>query len=69
MAEIAVFVCHGCRKGENYMELLKRRSRHTRRETKVSKELADVRARRKAFLGEVYDFSDPYWGVRYLEGD
>ena len=21
------------------------------------------------FLGEVYDFSDPYWRVNYLEGD
>ena len=69
MVEIAVFVCQGCQKRENYRKLPKRRSRHTRRETKVRKELADVRGRRKVFLGEVYDFSDPCWRVRYLEGD
>ena len=68
MAETAVFVCQGQR-GKNYRKLLKRRSRHTRRETKAGKELADVRGRRKVFLGEVYDFSDPCWRVRYLEGD
>ena len=56
-------------KGESYRKLLKRRSRHTRRETKVRNEWADVRGRRKVFLGEIYDFSDPYWGARYLEGD
>ena len=68
MAEIAVFVGQGCQKGES-RNLSKRRSRHTRRETKVRKEWADVRGRRKVFLGEVYDFSDPCWRVRYLEGD
>ena len=29
------------------------------KETKVRKELADIRGRRKVFLGEVYDISDP----------
>ena len=66
---IAVFVCQGCHQGENYRELLKRGSRHTRRDTNVRKELADVRGRRNVYLGEVYDFSNPYWRVRYLEAD
>ena len=69
MAEIAVFVCEGCQKRESYRKLSKRRSRHTRRETKDMKEWADVRDRRKVFLGEIYDFSDPCWRARYLEGD
>ena len=30
------------------------------KETKVRREFADVRGRRKVFLREVYDFSDPY---------
>ena len=68
MAEIAVFVGQGCQKGES-RNLSKRRSRHTRRETKVRKEWADVRGRRKVFLGEVYDSSDPYWRVRCPGGD
>ena len=37
--------------------------------TKVGKQFADIRGRRKVFLGEVYDFSDPCWRARYLEGD
>ena len=39
------------------------------KETKVRRELAEVRGRRNVFLGEVYYFSDPYWGVRNPEGD
>ena len=69
MVEIAVFVCQGCQKRENYRKLPKRRSRHTRRETKVRKEWADVRGQREVFLGEVYDLSDPYRRARYLEGE
>ena len=68
MAEIVVFVCQRCQIGENYRKFLKRRSRHTRIDTKVRKELADVRGRRNVFLGKVYDFNDPYWRVRHLEG-
>ena len=64
-----LIILQGCPKWENYRKLLTRRSRHTRRETKVRKELADVRGRRKVFLGEVYDFSDRYWRVRYPDGD
>ena len=39
------------------------------KETKARRELADVRGRRKVFLGEVYDSSDPYWRVRCPGGD
>ena len=39
------------------------------KEIKVRKELADIRGRRKAFSGEVYDFSYPYWRSRYPDGD
>ena len=38
-------------------------------ETKVRRELADVRGRRTVLFGEVYDFNDPYWWVRYPDGD
>ena len=31
--------------------------------------MADIRGRRKAFMGEVYVFGDPYWRVRYPDGD
>ena len=31
--------------------------------------MADIRGQIKVFLGEVYDFSDPYWRVRYPDGD
>ena len=34
--------------------------RHTRKTPKVRRELADIRGRRKVFLGEVHDFSDLY---------
>ena len=37
--------------------------------TKVRREFADIRGRRKVFVGEVYDFSNPYWRVRYPDGD
>ena len=30
------------------------------KDTKVRRELADIRGRRKVFLGEVHDFSDLY---------
>ena len=69
LVKIAVFVGQGRQKRESYKQLSKKRSRHTRRETKVRKELADVRGQRKVFLGEVYDFSDTYWRVRYRGGD
>ena len=58
MAEIAVFVCEGCQKRESYRKLSKRRSRHTRRETKVRKEWADVRGQREVFLGCLLYTSD-----------
>ena len=31
--------------------------------------MADIRGQIKVFLGEVYDFSDPYWRVRYTGRD
>ena len=31
--------------------------------------MAEIRGRRMVFLREVYDFSDPYWRVRYPDGD
>ena len=37
--------------------------------TKVRREFADIRGRRRGFVGEMYDISDPYWRVRYLDGD
>ena len=37
--------------------------------TKVRREVADIRSRRKVFVGEVYDFSNPYWRRRYPDGD
>ena len=36
---------------------------------KVRKEFADFLVRRKTFIGAMYGFSDPYWRVRYLDGD
>ena len=39
------------------------------KETELRRELADIHGRRKVFLGEVYDSSDPYWRVRYPDGD
>ena len=39
------------------------------RETKVRRELTDIRGRRKVFLVEVHDFSDLHWRVRYPDGD
>ena len=35
----------------------------------MRREFADVRGRSKVFVGEVYDFKDPYWRVRYQDGD
>ena len=69
MAETAVFVGQGCQKGENYRKLPTGRSRHTRRQTKVMKELSTVRGRMKVFLGKVYDLSDPCWRVSYPDCD
>ena len=37
--------------------------------TKVRREFADIRGRRRVFLGEAHDFSYPYWQVRYPDGD
>ena len=37
--------------------------------TKVRREFADIRGKRRVFVGKVYDFSDPYWRVRYPDGD
>ena len=64
MAEIAVFFCQGCQQGEKdrqHPEWFKEYPK----EIKVKKELADIHGRIKVFLGEVYDFSDPYLRVRY----
>ena len=33
--------------------------------TKVRREFADNRGRRRVFVGEVYDFCNPCWQVRY----
>ena len=33
--------------------------------TKLRREFADIRGRRKVFVAEAYDFRDPYWRVRY----
>ena len=63
-AEIAVFVCQGYQQRENEKQLPKGSLRHPN-ETKVRKELADIRGRRKVFLREVHDFIDLYWRVRY----
>ena len=37
--------------------------------TKVRREFADFRGQRKVSKGDVYDFSDPCWRVRYPDGD
>ena len=39
------------------------------KETNVRREFADIRGWRKVSLGQLYDFSDPCWRVRYPDGD
>ena len=37
--------------------------------TKVRREFADIRGRRRVSVGELYDSSNPYWRVKYPDGD
>jgi len=37
--------------------------------TLVGREFADAEGNTKVFRGKVYGFSDPYWRVRYSDGD
>ena len=39
------------------------------RGTNIRGAVADFRGRKKIFVGEVYDVRDPYWRVRYPDGD
>ena len=69
MAEIDVFVCQGCQQGENYRKLPKIGLGNTRKRPKSGGSWQTSVAEERCFWGEVYDFGDPYWRVRFPDGD
>lgn len=58
-----------CQRGEREMASREEALKAFPIGTQIRREFADIRGRRKAFVGEVYNFKNPPWRVSYQDGD